>query len=222
CPPQHRPLSLPPQRKHNRRISQPEVHLNVENVGLDAEINSCLKGVDRANNVKSGNDFTSTAWPSQRKLLHEEIGLLWAMSTNASRDVVFSNAWFFFELIVKSMVEYLGSTQKLDCPRKQRFPERFLEDIGRLVSLVTAEILSRQRRDGGESKSALLLNIHLSFFLHDLLSVMDRGFCFLPDSFLYPYAGRRQGTLPKRNSAHRKSKVGLLARNMQPRALRRA
>lgn len=97
CPPQHRPLSLPPQRKHNRRISQPEVHLNVENVGLDAEINSCLKGVDRANNVKSGNDFTSTAWPSQRKLLHEEIGLLWAMSTNASRDVVFSNAWYVIQ-----------------------------------------------------------------------------------------------------------------------------
>jgi hypothetical protein len=49
-------------------------------------------------------------------------------------------------------VEYLGSSQKLDSPRKQRFPERFLEDIGRLVSLVTVEILSRQRRDGGESK----------------------------------------------------------------------
>lgn len=57
--------------------------------------------------------------------------------------------------MVKSMVEYLGSSQKLDSPRKQRFSERFLEDIGRLVSLVTGEILSRQRRDGGESKVSL-------------------------------------------------------------------
>lgn len=54
--------------------------------------------------------------------------------------------------MVKSMVEYLGSNQKLESPRKQRFPERFLEDIARLVSLVTSEILLRQRRDGSESK----------------------------------------------------------------------
>ncbi|XP_046442972.1 dedicator of cytokinesis protein 7-like isoform X3 [Daphnia pulex] len=177
-PAQHRPLSIPPQRKQHRRTSQPEVHLNADNLGLDAEINSCLKGAERNSNSRGGVESPTTSRPSLRKLLHEEIALLWAMSTNTSRDAVFSNAWFFFELMVKSMVEYLGSSQKLDSPRKQRFPERFLEDIGRLVSLVTVEILSRQRRDGGESKSALSLNIHLSFFLHDLLSVMDRGFVF--------------------------------------------
>lgn len=59
---------------------------------------------------------------------------------------------FFLELMVKSMIEHLGSGQKLDLPRKQRFPERFLEDIVRLVGLITTEILVRQHRDGKESK----------------------------------------------------------------------
>ena len=59
---------------------------------------------------------------------------------------------FFFELMVKSMVEYLGSNGKLDSPRKQRFPDRYLEDVSRLVVLVTTEILVRQRRDGKDSK----------------------------------------------------------------------
>ena len=107
--------------------------------------------------------------------------------------------------MVKSMIEHLGAAQKLDSPRKQRFPDRFLEDINRLVGLVTTEILFPQRRDGKESRvclfcsfyafiliwiefiimltlllfqSALTLNIYLAFFLHDLLSVMDRGFIF--------------------------------------------
>ena len=54
--------------------------------------------------------------------------------------------------MVKSMVENLGALQKLDSPRKQRFPDRFLEDISRLVGFVTTEILFRQRRDGKDSR----------------------------------------------------------------------
>lgn len=54
--------------------------------------------------------------------------------------------------MVKSMIEHLASTQKLDSPRKQRFPERFLEDLSRLVNVITIEVLFRQRRDGKESK----------------------------------------------------------------------
>lgn len=94
-PAAHRPQSMPPQRKHNRSTSQSEVHLNVENLGLDAEISSCLKGVDRASSVR-GVDSSQSTRVNQSKLLHEEIALLWAMSTNAFRDVVFSNAWYVF------------------------------------------------------------------------------------------------------------------------------
>ena len=65
--------------------------------------------------------------------------------------------------MVKSMVEHLASTHKLDLPRKQRFPERFLEDVTRLVNLVTTEILTRQRIDGKDSKVENLS--HLKFYL---------------------------------------------------------
>lgn len=43
--------------------------------------------------------------------------------------------------MVKSMVEQLASQQKLESSRKQRFADRFLEDVSRLVTLVTTEIL---------------------------------------------------------------------------------
>jgi hypothetical protein len=95
-PAQHRPLSIPPQRKQHRRTSQPEVHLNADNLGLDAEINSCLKGAERNSNSRGGVESPATSRASLRKLLHEEIALLWAMSTNTSRDAVFSNAWSDF------------------------------------------------------------------------------------------------------------------------------
>lgn len=65
--------------------------------------------------------------------------------------------------MVKSMVEHLGSTQKLDSPRKQRFPERFLEDVSRLVAMVTDEILNRQRKDGKDSRV-----LHQSLFNNNL------------------------------------------------------
>ena len=57
--------------------------------------------------------------------------------------------------MVKSMVENLGALQKLDSPRKQRFSDRYLEDISRLVGFVTTEILLRQRRDGKDSRVSL-------------------------------------------------------------------
>lgn len=92
-PTANRPLSVPPQRKHNKTTSQPDVHSNVENAGFDAEINNCLKATERTTGLRAGVELPASTRASQRKLLHEEIALLWAMSTSASRDVVFSNAW---------------------------------------------------------------------------------------------------------------------------------
>ena len=70
--------------------------MNADNLGLDAEINSCLKGSERTSSSRGGVESPTTSRPNQRKLLHEEIALLWAMSTNTSRDGVFSNAWWVF------------------------------------------------------------------------------------------------------------------------------
>lgn len=46
-------------------------------------------------------------------------------------------------LQVKSMVHHLYFADKLDAPRKNRFPERFMDDIAALVSTIASDIVSR-------------------------------------------------------------------------------
>ena len=96
-----RPLSIPPQRKHSQRSSShPDVHANLQpdsNVpNVDAEVSSVLRGVERKASFRGdplAAAAAASARQSQRKLLHEEIALLWAMANSSARDAVFSNAW---------------------------------------------------------------------------------------------------------------------------------
>uniref|UniRef100_A0A3P9HBQ3 Dedicator of cytokinesis 7 n=1 Tax=Oryzias latipes TaxID=8090 RepID=A0A3P9HBQ3_ORYLA len=97
-----------------------------------------------------------------RKLFHEELALQWVVSSGSVREGALQQAWFFFELMVKSIIHHLYYGDRLDSPRKNRFPERFMDDITALVSTILVE----------------RLNTSLAFFLNDLLSVMDRGFVF--------------------------------------------
>lgn len=45
---------------------------------------------------------------------------------------------------VKSMAQYLDMADKLFFARKERFPDRFSDDINDLVKAVTQEIVSKQ------------------------------------------------------------------------------
>uniref|UniRef100_A0A8C2TTT5 Dedicator of cytokinesis 7 n=1 Tax=Coturnix japonica TaxID=93934 RepID=A0A8C2TTT5_COTJA len=76
---------------------------------------------------------------------------------------------------VKSMVHHLYFADKLDASRKNRFPERFMDDVNALVSTIAGDIVSRFQKD---TEMVERLNTSLAFFLNDLLSVMDRGFVF--------------------------------------------
>lgn len=111
-----------------------------------------------------------------KKLLHEELALQWVVSASPVREAALSQAWFFFQLMTKSMSLHLHNSERLDAPRKQRFPERFVDDISALVCNVCTEIASRYLKD---TELAERLNSSLAFFLNDLLSMMDRGFVFL-------------------------------------------
>uniref|UniRef100_A0A8C3URS3 Dedicator of cytokinesis 8 n=1 Tax=Catharus ustulatus TaxID=91951 RepID=A0A8C3URS3_CATUS len=107
---------------------------------------------------------------------HEELALQMVVSTGMVRESVFKYAWFFFELLIKSMAQYVHNIEKQDNPRRSRFSNRFKDDITTIVSVITSEI-------GGfaffkESEQAEKINISLAFFLYDLLSLMDRGFVF--------------------------------------------
>lgn len=50
---------------------------------------------------------------------------------------------FFFPSQVKSIIHHLYFTDRLESPRKHRFPERFMDDITALVSTIAGDIVSR-------------------------------------------------------------------------------
>uniref|UniRef100_A0A8C3NL04 Uncharacterized protein n=1 Tax=Geospiza parvula TaxID=87175 RepID=A0A8C3NL04_GEOPR len=117
-------------------------------------------------------EYQGRAWgcPSPSSLFHEELALQWVVCSGSVREAALQQAWFFFELMVKSMVHHLYFADKLDAPRKNRFPERFMDDVvlhllSGFPSLQDTEMVER-------------LNTSLAFFLNDLLSIMDRGFVF--------------------------------------------
>lgn len=75
--------------------------------------------------------------------------------------------------MTKSIIEHLALIQSLDEPRKNRFPEQFIDDITTLIHTVTSEVIAHFLSD---ARLANQLNTSLGFFLFDLLSVMDRGY----------------------------------------------
>lgn len=44
------------------------------------------------------------------------------------------------------MTHHLFLTSKLDIPRRQRFPDRFVDDIAALVCAISADIASRHHK----------------------------------------------------------------------------
>lgn len=109
------------------------------------------------------------------RLLHEELALQFTLSSGKTADLAMSNSWFIFELIVKSMIEHLDFSGALSAPRKQRFPQQYMEDISTLVTIVTNKVVEY---NNNEPRLAQSLNTSLGFLIFDLLSIMDRGFVF--------------------------------------------
>uniref|UniRef100_A0AAX7VL64 Dedicator of cytokinesis 8 n=1 Tax=Astatotilapia calliptera TaxID=8154 RepID=A0AAX7VL64_ASTCA len=101
---------------------------------------------------------------------HEELALQMVVSTGVCRENAYKYAWFFFELLVKSMAQHVSQLDKYNIPRRSRFSDRFKDDITTIVSVVT-----RQFQPDCTSEK---VNISLAFFLYDLMSLMDRGFVF--------------------------------------------
>ncbi|XP_047215228.1 dedicator of cytokinesis protein 7-like isoform X5 [Girardinichthys multiradiatus] len=113
--------------------------------------------------------------PITKKLLHEELALQWVVSTSTVREAALQQAWFFFQLMTKSMAHHIFLTSKLETTRCQRYPDRFVDDIAALVCAISADIANRHHKD---VELVERLNNSLAFFLNDLLSLMDRGFVF--------------------------------------------
>ncbi|XP_073443619.1 dedicator of cytokinesis protein 6 isoform X7 [Dendrobates tinctorius] len=146
---------------------------------------------NRISSYIEGDAASAQPRPVARKLLHEELALQWVVSGTPVREAALSQAWFFFQLMTKSMTLHLHNSERLDAPRLQRFPERFVDDISALVCNVCTEITSRYLKD---AELAERLNSSLAFFLNDLLSLMDRGFVF---HLLRSYYKQINSKLPK-------------------------
>ncbi|XP_052775389.1 dedicator of cytokinesis protein 7-like isoform X2 [Mya arenaria] len=113
--------------------------------------------------------------PRNKKLVHEEFALQWVVLSGTTRETALANAWFFFEIMIKSMAEHLSKTDSLCAPRQMRFPSHFIDDVQSLVYMLIKDIVERYVKDPPMIRS---LNTSLAFFLQDLLSYMDRGFVF--------------------------------------------
>ncbi|XP_051569546.1 dedicator of cytokinesis protein 7-like isoform X3 [Myxocyprinus asiaticus] len=175
-----RPSSLLLSR--SRSISNSNPDLASTPATPDEEVQRIIgsKAIERGCNRMSA--FIETASflcpPSRqiaKKLLHEELALQWVVSTSTLREASLQQAWFFFQLMVKSMAHHLFLSSRLDIPRRQRFPDRFVDDIAALVCAISVDIASRYHKD---IELVERLNSSLAFFFNDLLSLMDRGFVF--------------------------------------------
>ncbi|NP_001277565.1 dedicator of cytokinesis protein 7 isoform 1 [Mus musculus] len=157
------------------------------------------QAMDRSCNRMSSHTETSsflqtlTGRLPTKKLFHEELALQWVVCSGSVRESALQQAWFFFELMVKSMVHHLYFNDKLDAPRKSRFPERFMDDIAALVSTIAGDVVSRFQKD---TEMVERLNTSLAFFLNDLLSVMDRGFVFSLIKSCYKQVSAKLYSLP--------------------------
>lgn len=194
-----RPASLNLNRSRSLSNSNPDI--SGTPTSPDDEVRSIIgsKAMDRSCNRMSSHTETSsflqtlTGRLPTKKLFHEELALQWVVCSGSVRESALQQAWFFFELMVKSMVHHLYFNDKLDAPRKSRFPERFMDDIAALVSTIASDIVSRFQKD---TEMVERLNTSLAFFLNDLLSVMDRGFVFSLIKTCYKQVSSKLYSLP--------------------------
>lgn len=92
-----------------------------------------------------------------------------------SHLVVLTHGWFFFEVILKSMAEYLHSQKLSQVSRENRFNQSFNGDIHVTVMSLVYAICEDRVQPAHRAKT---LNSDIAFFIRDLLSFMDRGFVF--------------------------------------------
>ncbi|RUS71322.1 hypothetical protein EGW08_020919, partial [Elysia chlorotica] len=181
-----RPSSLPVcSANHQRSSSNPDLAGNTP-TSPDYEFSAFTGGrtLDRSGSMRGEDPSLGTPKLRGKKLVHEEIALQWRVSMGRMGDHALTNAWFFFELMarlvclccqVKAMAEHLDQVDKLCAPRQMRFPEHFNNDVESLISMIITKIVDKFIMEPPLVKS---LNTSLAFFIHDLLSLMDRTYVF--------------------------------------------
>uniref|UniRef100_A0A7E4ZYH3 C2 DOCK-type domain-containing protein n=1 Tax=Panagrellus redivivus TaxID=6233 RepID=A0A7E4ZYH3_PANRE len=148
-------------------------HLDASRNRDSLDLLSVIKNYERKTSSKLLASVDETTIEGDRKLMHEEIAAFLRRSQGTVKETACSFSWFFLELILKSMSEYLGACNRFYLPRKLRFRDSFLADVHQLSALLTSDIIDKLAKDPRQARSA---NASLAFFLRDALSLVDRTF----------------------------------------------
>eukprot|EP00040_Diaphanoeca_grandis_P010020 m.51332 g.51332 ORF g.51332 m.51332 type:complete len:2104 (+) comp21430_c0_seq2:202-6513(+) len=83
------------------------------------------------------------------------------------------HSWFFFQIIAKTMAEYVSDVSSMGGSRELRFGNDFHEELENLVLNLASEMKSKQAAKDLELCKET--NVSIASFLLDCLAVMDRG-----------------------------------------------
>lgn len=114
------------------------------------------------------------------KTLHEELTKAMTTILKPSTDFLTSNklmkySWYFFEVLVKSMAQYLIETGKVKMSRNQRFSFSFCHAVETLVTMLMPHITQKYKDNLEATRNA---NHSLAVFIKRCFTFMDRGFVF--------------------------------------------
>ncbi|XP_038671186.1 dedicator of cytokinesis protein 10 isoform X7 [Scyliorhinus canicula] len=114
----------------------------------------------------------------KQRTIHEEIlkGITKVLTATDATDVkrLLKHSWFFFEIVTKSMAQYLvDDDKKLQLKRTDRFPSSFHNAMEMLVTTMGELIYRKFKEAEEETKEA---NHYLAKFVKRCFTFMDRGF----------------------------------------------
>ncbi|XP_039546684.1 dedicator of cytokinesis protein 9 isoform X4 [Pimephales promelas] len=114
------------------------------------------------------------------KTVHEELAKAMTTILKPSTDFLTSNkllkySWYFCEVLVKSMAQYLIETGKAKVSRNQRFSASFYHSVETLVTMLMPHITQKYKDNLDATRNA---NHSLAVFVKRCFTFMDRGFVF--------------------------------------------
>lgn len=115
------------------------------------------------------------------KTIHEELAknlTVILRPVNADQLVVsrfLKHSRFFFEILIKSMTQYLIETERIKMPRNERFSSDYQFRIQNLIQAIYPHLYQKQDDVLADAKTA---NHSLATFVKHLFTLIDRGFVF--------------------------------------------
>nr|XP_014342168.1 PREDICTED: dedicator of cytokinesis protein 10 [Latimeria chalumnae] len=115
----------------------------------------------------------------QERTVHEELvkGMNVILKSNEQIALkqILKYSWFFFDINIKSMAQYLVDTNKLQLPRTERLPQSYYNELENLTLNLSDHVYWKFKEALEETRSA---NLNIATFLKRCFTFLDRGFIF--------------------------------------------